>query len=105
MSTALGSWIDGVPGAALPADDRGLQYGDQMFETVLVRSRRALSRCSPGAVVAGLRASAFPLLRQRLAWRSMRQWLARRSQYSDHRDAEQCAAARVRRKAMKYHDA
>jgi 4-amino-4-deoxychorismate lyase len=41
MSGPLGSWIDGVPGAALPADDRGLQYGDGVFETMLVRGGRA----------------------------------------------------------------
>jgi 4-amino-4-deoxychorismate lyase len=34
---ALGSWIDGVAGTTLPLDDRGLQYGDGLFETILVR--------------------------------------------------------------------
>lgn len=54
MNQPLGSWIDGVPGAALPADDRGLHYGDGVFETVLVRAGRArfldahLSRLSLG---------------------------------------------------------
>ncbi|HET9862105.1 MAG TPA: aminodeoxychorismate lyase [Steroidobacteraceae bacterium] len=38
MSGALGSWVDGVAGAAVPADDRGLQYGDGVFETILVRN-------------------------------------------------------------------
>lgn len=37
MSDALGTWIDGVEGNAVPADDRGLQYGDGIFETILVR--------------------------------------------------------------------
>ncbi|HEU4590341.1 MAG TPA: aminodeoxychorismate lyase [Steroidobacteraceae bacterium] len=37
MSEALGTWIDGVAGAQVPADDRGLQYGDGVFETVLIR--------------------------------------------------------------------
>jgi 4-amino-4-deoxychorismate lyase len=40
MSVALGCWIDGVRGHALPADDRGLHYGDGVFETILVRSGR-----------------------------------------------------------------
>jgi 4-amino-4-deoxychorismate lyase len=39
MSGALGTWIDGVEGNLVPADDRGLQYGDGVFETVLVRNR------------------------------------------------------------------
>ena len=40
MSDALGHWIDGAAGAMVPADDRGLQYGDGLFETLLVRERR-----------------------------------------------------------------
>ena len=38
MSDVLGTWIDGVAGASVPADDRGLQYGDGIFETILVRA-------------------------------------------------------------------
>jgi len=37
MSDALATWIDGVEGHLVPADDRGLQYGDGVFETILVR--------------------------------------------------------------------
>jgi 4-amino-4-deoxychorismate lyase len=38
MSDVLGTWIDGVAGTSVPADDRGLQYGDGIFETILVRA-------------------------------------------------------------------
>lgn len=31
------TWVDGAPGRAVPADDRGLHYGDGLFETVAVR--------------------------------------------------------------------
>ena len=41
MSEALGTWIDGVAGTNVPADDRGLQYGDGLFETILVRGGTA----------------------------------------------------------------
>ena len=41
MSQPLGSWIDGVAAASLPADDRGLHYGDGVVETMLVRAGRA----------------------------------------------------------------
>ncbi|HEY6124239.1 MAG TPA: aminodeoxychorismate lyase [Steroidobacteraceae bacterium] len=40
MSAALGCWIDGIRGEVLPADDRGLQYGDGIFETIVVRAGR-----------------------------------------------------------------
>lgn len=40
MSELLGSWVDGIPGTQLPIDDRGLQYGDGLFETLLVRKGR-----------------------------------------------------------------
>jgi 4-amino-4-deoxychorismate lyase len=38
--SALGTWIDGAAGTLLPADDRGLQYGDGLFETILIRAGR-----------------------------------------------------------------
>jgi len=41
MTEVLGCWIDGAGGSTLPVDDRGLQYGDGLFETILVRDRRA----------------------------------------------------------------
>ena len=40
MSELLGNWIDGVAGSIVPVDDRGLQYGDGIFETILVRAGR-----------------------------------------------------------------
>ena len=44
MSTAqnesLGTWVDGQPADNVPADDRGLAYGDGLFETLLVRGKR-----------------------------------------------------------------
>lgn len=30
-------WIDGIPAAVVPAQDRGLQYGDGLFETLAVK--------------------------------------------------------------------
>jgi 4-amino-4-deoxychorismate lyase len=38
VSAALGTWIDGIRADALPADDRGLHYGDGLFETLTVRT-------------------------------------------------------------------
>jgi 4-amino-4-deoxychorismate lyase len=38
IATILGAWIDGVTGTHVPVDDRGLQYGDGLFETILVRN-------------------------------------------------------------------
>jgi 4-amino-4-deoxychorismate lyase len=34
------TWVDGLPGATVPADDRGLLYGDGVFETLLCRRGR-----------------------------------------------------------------
>jgi len=69
MSTVLGSWVDGVAGAVLPVDDRGLQYGDGVFETVLVRGKRArfleahLQRLSRGCARLGIATDSLPRLR------------------------------------------
>lgn len=49
------SWVDGAPATALPVDDRGLAYGDGLFETVRVIGGRApllsrhLARLADGA--------------------------------------------------------
>jgi 4-amino-4-deoxychorismate lyase len=40
VSSALATWIDGERADSVPADDRGLQYGDGLFETVLLRGRK-----------------------------------------------------------------
>jgi 4-amino-4-deoxychorismate lyase len=40
MNNFLGSWVDGSAGTSIPLDDRGLQYGDGLFETLRVRGRR-----------------------------------------------------------------
>jgi 4-amino-4-deoxychorismate lyase len=36
----MSTWIDGRAGSSVDASDRGLQYGDGLFETMLVRRRR-----------------------------------------------------------------
>ena len=42
--------VNGVDGGSVSADDRGLQYGDGLFETIMVRERpRCASRRAPGA--------------------------------------------------------
>jgi 4-amino-4-deoxychorismate lyase len=40
MSDALVTWVDGARAETVPTDDRGLHYGDGLFETVLVRGGR-----------------------------------------------------------------
>ena len=61
MSESLGTWIDGVAGDVVPADDRGLQYGDGLFETILVRANRPrfldahLARLARGCSRLGIR--------------------------------------------------
>jgi 4-amino-4-deoxychorismate lyase len=62
MSAAIATWVDGVRADSLPADDRGLQYGDGVFETVLVRRGAArfldahLARMSLGCARLGISA-------------------------------------------------
>jgi 4-amino-4-deoxychorismate lyase len=73
MSGALGSWIDGVAGNLLPGDDRGFNYGDGLFETILVRGGRArflaahLARLQHGLRRLGIRFDAFPALQAEIA--------------------------------------
>ena len=40
MTAALTTFVDGVAVQSVPADDRGLHYGDGLFETILVRHGR-----------------------------------------------------------------
>jgi 4-amino-4-deoxychorismate lyase len=40
MSQGPGTWVDGMRTDDVPADDRGLAYGDGVFETLLVRAGR-----------------------------------------------------------------
>lgn len=70
MSDALlGCWIDGSPAAQLAADDRGLQYGDGLFETVVVRAgvprflEAHLARLALGCARLGIRFEAWRELR------------------------------------------
>lgn len=73
MSTALGCWIDGNLAEVLPADDRGLHYGDGLFETMVVRAGAArfleahLARLTIGCTRLGIRFTAMPELRAEVA--------------------------------------
>jgi len=73
MSGALGSWIDGVPGNLVPVDDRGFNYGDGLFETILIRGRRArfleahLERLQKGLARLAISFEALPALRAEIA--------------------------------------
>jgi len=73
VSAALGSWINGVPGETLPADDRGLHYGDGLFESIGVRAGVArfleahLARLASGCARLGIRFSSMAVLRAEIA--------------------------------------
>ena len=73
MSAAIASWIDGVRGETLPADDRGLHYGDGLFESIGVRAGVArfleahLARLASGCVRLGIRFSSMAELRAEIA--------------------------------------
>jgi hypothetical protein len=64
MSNALGTWVDGVEGNAVPADDRGLQYGDWRLRDHPRAPWRAAfsSRCTWSACGVGSPGSASSLL-------------------------------------------
>jgi len=73
MSDLPGTWIDGIECGQLPADDRGLQYGDGVFETILVRNgvprflEAHLERLRRGLELLGIRFSATGSLRAEIA--------------------------------------
>lgn len=73
MSAALGTWVDGLRGEMLPADDRGLHYGDGLFETLGVRAGIArfleahLARLESGCARLGIRFTTMPELRSEIA--------------------------------------
>src|SRR5689334_11783210 len=73
MSTALVTWVDGVPTDAVPADDRGLHYGDGLFETLLVRGGRPrfleahLARLASGCSRLDIPFGSEPALRAEIA--------------------------------------
>lgn len=69
MSDTIGTWVDGIETRVLPVDDRGLQYGDGLFETLLMRVGRArfldahLARLSNGLARLGIAFDAWDALR------------------------------------------
>jgi 4-amino-4-deoxychorismate lyase len=73
MSVALGTWIDGIRAETLPADDRGLHYGDGLFETLLVRAGSVrflethLARLASGCQRLGIGFDSMPALRADIA--------------------------------------
>ena len=73
MTDVIGCWVDGEPGSALPVDDRGLQYGDGLFETILLRNNRArflelhLARLAGGCERLGIAFDAMSALRAEVA--------------------------------------
>ena len=73
MSAAIGTWIDGVRGENLPADDRGLHYGDGLFESIGLRAgvvrflEAHLARLASGCVRLGIRFSSMAELRAEIA--------------------------------------
>jgi 4-amino-4-deoxychorismate lyase len=42
VSTQFVTWLDGAPASSLPLPDRGLDYGDGLFETLLLKQGRPL---------------------------------------------------------------
>ncbi len=62
------AWIDGRPGEAVPFDDRGLMYGDGLFETIVCRDGapcflgQHLARLAAGCAALGIAAPEAALL-------------------------------------------
>jgi 4-amino-4-deoxychorismate lyase len=69
MSQALGTWVDGAAATTVPADDRGLQYGDGLSETILLRGgaprffEAHLARLARGCSRLGIEFTAWEALR------------------------------------------
>ena len=61
MSGDSAIWIDGAPSRALPLPDRGLDFGDGLFETLLLRGGEPLyPKLHLARLQRGIRALAFP---------------------------------------------
>lgn len=61
MSGQTAIWLDGAPASSLPLPDRGLDFGDGLFETLLLRSGEALFVDAHLArLKRGLQALSFP---------------------------------------------
>jgi 4-amino-4-deoxychorismate lyase len=73
MSEALGTWVDGAAATTVPADDRGLQYGDGLSETILLRGATPrffeahLARLARGCSRLGIDFTAWEPLRAEVA--------------------------------------
>ncbi len=73
MSQTLGTWVDGTAATTVPADDRGLQYGDGLSETILLRGARPrffaahLARLARGCSRLGIDFTAWEALRAEVA--------------------------------------
>ena len=61
MSQQSAIWLDGTPTSVLPLPDRGLDYGDGLFETLLVHDGKPLyTELHLERLAQGLRALALP---------------------------------------------
>ena len=57
----LHTWIDGIPADVVPVDDRGLNYADGVFETLLCRRGKILGvQLHEARLARGLSRLAFP---------------------------------------------
>ncbi|MEL0254115.1 MAG: hypothetical protein VW935_19575, partial [Novosphingobium sp.] len=57
----LHTWIDGIPADVVPVDDRGLNYADGVFETLLCRQGKILgAQLHEARLALGLSRLAFP---------------------------------------------
>ena len=57
----LHTWIDGIPADVVPVDDRGLNYADGVFETLLCKQGRILgAQLHEARLALGLSRLAFP---------------------------------------------